>query len=420
MRFVYCLGMMSALLPAQSLDDQIAAIAMKMQSRLVECRRDIHMHPELSNQEVRTGKLVAERLRVLGMDEVRTNVAGNGVVALLKGGKPGPIVAWRADMDALPIDESGMSMAYKSTVKGVKHACGHDAHTTIGLGIAEALLQIREQIPGSVKFLFQPAEEGAGGVPEWGAQLMIKEGALENPKPAAIFAFHVAGNLNAGTIGYTDNAASSAAANVRIQFKGKRAHGAYPYQGIDAVAVASQCIVALQTIHSRRIDTLEPSVFSLGTIQGGDRRNVIAETVTVAGTVRTFSDKTHDDYEVKIRQTLDGCSSAMGASYDLEYKRGNLAMMNHPALNKAAIPVLEKILGAANTVQSAPGMFAEDFSRYQRVIPGTMFLLGTANPAKGITAGVHTVEFDIDEDVLSLGVRTGASILLDYLNRNSK
>lgn len=411
---------MGALLPAQSLDDQIAAIAMKMQSRLVECRRDIHMHPELSNQEVRTGKLVAERLRALGMDEVRTNVAGNGVVALLKGGKPGPTVAWRADMDALPIDESGMDIAYKSTVKGVKHACGHDAHTTIALGIAEALLQIRDQIPGSVKFLFQPAEEGGGAGPDAGAKLMIKEGALENPKPSAIFAFHVAGNLPIGTISYTDNAASASSAGVSIHFKGKRAHGAYPYQGIDAVAVASQCIVALQTIHSRRVDTLDPSVFSLGTIKGGDRRNVIAESVTVTGTVRTFSDKVMDEYEAKIRQTLDGCTTAMAAAYDLDYKRGYPAMRNDPALNKAALPVLQRILGAANAKQQGPGMFGEDFSLYQRAIPGTMFILGTSNPAKGISAGVHTAEFDIDEDVLSLGVRTGASILLDYLNRNAK
>ena len=181
MRFVYCLGMLGAVLRAQSLEDQIADIAQRMQSRLVECRRDIHMNPELSNQEVRTGKLVAERLRVLGMDEVRTNVAGNGVVAVLKGGKPGTAVAWRADMDALPIDESSMDVVYKSMVKGVKHACGHDAHTTIGLGIAEALSKIRDQIPGTVKFLFQPAEEGGGGTGSAGAKLMIEGGALENP-----------------------------------------------------------------------------------------------------------------------------------------------------------------------------------------------------------------------------------------------
>ncbi len=412
--------MLVALLPAQSLEDQIAAIASKMQSRLVECRRDIHMHPELSNQEVRTGKLVAERLRALGMDEVRSNVAGNGVVAVLRGGKPGTTVAWRADMDALPIDESSMDVVYKSTVKGVKHACGHDAHTTIGLGIAEALLQIREQIPGTVKFLFQPAEEGSGGAAIAGAKLMIQEGALENPAPAAIFAFHVAGNLPIGTINYTDNAASAAGATVRIHFKGKRAHGAYPYQGIDAVAVASQCIIALQTIHSRRIDTLDPSVFSLGTIQGGDRRNVIAEAVNVTGTVRTFSDKVMDEYEAKIRQTLEGCTTAMGATYELGFRRGNLAMINNPALNQAALPVLQKILGAAHVKQQGAGMFSEDFSLYQRAIPGTMFALGVSNPAKGITANVHTAEFDIDEDALSLGVRAGASIVLDYLNRNAK
>ena len=378
------------------------------------------MHPELSNQEVRTGKLITERLRALGLEDIRPNLAGNGVTALLRGGKPGPVVAWRADMDALPIDESASNAAYKSTVKGVKHACGHDAHTTIALGIAETLQELKAEIPGTVKFIFQPAEEGVTGATEWGAKLMIKQGVLENPTPSAIFAFHVHGALPVGKIAYTDNAASSSSARVNITFKGKRSHGAYPYQGIDAVAVASQCIVALQTIHSSRISTLDPSVFVLGTIQGGDRRNVIAESVKVAGAVRTFSDKVLDDYEARIKQTLNGCTSAMAASYDLSYERFYPAMMNSPTLNKAAVPVIEKVLGQSNIVQLGPGMYGEDFSLYQRVIPGSMFMLGTMNAAKGITAGVHTAEFDIDEDALSIGVHTGAKILLNYLNGNSK
>ncbi len=420
MRAVLCLVLLVPIAFAQSLEERITSISKSMQARLVECRRDIHMHPELSNQEVRTGKLIAERLRTLGLDDVKTNIAGNGVTAVLKGGKPGPVVAWRADMDALPIDESSFDVPYKSTVKGVKHACGHDAHTTIGLGIAEALSQVRSELPGSVKFVFQPAEEGVQNAEEWGAKLMIKQGALENPAPAAIYAFHVAPNLPVGKIGYTDNAASSSSASIRISFKGKRAHGAYPYQGIDAVAVASQCILALQTIHSRRIDTLDPSVFTLGTIQGGERRNVIAENVTVAGSVRTLSDKVLDDYETKIKQTLDGCTSAMGAAYTLDYKRFYPAMMNSPALNSAAVPVIEGVLGAKNALQIGPGLFGEDFSFYQRVVPGVMFMLGVGNAAKGITAPVHTANFDLDEDALSIGVNTGARILVDYLIRNAK
>ena len=420
MRAVFTFAAIVALLPAQTLDEKVARIAAKLQPLLVECRRDIHMHPELSNQEVRTGKLVAEKLRALGLEDVKANVAGHGVTAVLRGGKPGPVVAWRADMDALPIDESNFNVPYRSTVKGVKHACGHDAHTTIGLGIAETLMQVKEQIPGTVKFLFQPAEEGVPGVASYGARLMIQEGALENPKPAAIFAFHVAGNVPVGQFGTIDNAASSASTGIEIQFRGRRAHGAYPYQGIDAVAVASQCVLALQTIHSRRVDATQPSVFTLGTIHGGDRRNVIAETVTVAGTLRTFSEKITDQYETMMRQTLDGCTSGMGASYALQFRRGNIPMVNSPELNRSAAAVIEKALGPKRVVVLSPGLFGEDFSAYQKVIPGTMLMLGVGNPAKGIMVGVHTAEFDIDEDALSIGVHAGSKILLNYLNGNSK
>ncbi len=420
MRALLFFAALATILPAQTLDDKIAQIAKSLQPLLVECRRDIHMHPELSNNEVRTGKLIVEKLRALGLEDIKPNIAGNGVTALLKGAKPGPVVAWRADMDALPIDESTFAAPYKSTVKGVKHACGHDAHTTISLGIAETLNQLKSEIPGTIKFIFQPAEEGVSGVTDYGARLMIKEGALENPKPNAIFAFHVASNVPTGKIAYTDNAASSASTGINITFKGRRAHGAYPYQGIDAVAVASQCILALQTIHSRRIDTVNPSVFTLGTIHGGDRRNVIAETISLTGTLRTFSESITDQYEKMIRQTLDGCTSAMNASYELGFKRGNLPMLNSPALNKAALPVIDKALGPNAALSQGPGLYGEDFSAYQRVIPGTMFFLGISNPAKGITAGLHTAEFDIDEDALSIGVHAGSKILLDYLTRNAQ
>jgi amidohydrolase len=420
MKALLCLAVLSAISRAQTVEDRIAAIAKSLQPKLVECRRDIHMHPELSNQEVRTGRLVAERLRALGLEEVKANIAGHGVTALLRGGKPGPVVAWRADMDALPIDESSFNVPYKSASKGVKHACGHDAHTTVGLGIAETLSRVKDQVPGTVKFIFQPAEEGVPGVPAYGAKLMVQEGVLENPRPAAIFAFHVTNGAETGKILYIDNAASAASNTINITFEGKRAHGAYPYQGIDAVAVASQCILALQTIHSRRVDPVNPSVFTLGTIQGGDRRNVIAETVTLTGTVRTFSEAVTDQYEAMIRQTLEGCTSAMGASFRFSFVRGNLPMLNSPALNRDAIPVIEKALGPNSVTASRPGMFGEDFSVYQRVIPGTMLNLGIANPAKGITAGLHTAEFDIDEDALSIGVHAGSRILLDYLTRNAK
>jgi amidohydrolase len=407
-------------LAAQDRNARIARHVEGMEQYLVECRRDIHMHPELSNQEERTGKLIAERLRVLGYTEIRANVAGHGVVAVLRGGKPGPVVAWRADMDALPIDESNFNVPYKSTVPGVKHACGHDAHTTIALGLAEVLMKMKAEVPGTVVFLFQPAEEGGLKAPSWGAKLMIEEGAIRDPKPQAIFAFHVNPTLPAGQISWINGAHSAALDFVSMKIQGKRAHGAYPYQGIDAVAVASQCILALQTIHSRRVDATKPSVFSLGTIKGGERRNVIAQEVTLTGSVRTFDDKIQDSYERMIRQTLEGCTSAMGATYELEYRRGYPAAINNPELTRQTLPAIGAVIGQQNVVERGPGMNGEDFSYFQRLMPGVMFGLGVSNAAKGITAGVHTANFDIDETSLGLGVKTGAAILFDYLERNAK
>ncbi len=409
------LAAVASLLPAQSIDQKIDSIAKRIESSLIECRRDIHMHPELSNQERRTAELVASRLKAMGFSEIRTGVGGHGVVATLVGAKPGPVLAWRAEMDALPIDESNFNVPYRSTVKGVKHACGHDAHTAIALGIAETLNEMKADLPGSVKFLFQPAEESGGG-----AKRMIEQGALENPRPEAIFAYHVSPVTKVGQIGYTDNAASSSAAAVKITIKGRKSHGAYPYQGIDAIAIASQCIAALQSIHSRRIDSQNPSVLSLGTIHGGDRRNVIAENVVIQGTVRTLSDAVVDDYEAKIRQTLSGCATGMGGSFDLEFRRGYPAMVNSPALNRAAMPALEAVFGKPNIVSSPPGLFAEDFSYFEKVIPGTMLQLGVRNEAKGITAPIHSAGFDIDEDAMLLGVRAGARILVQYLQAGAK
>ena len=419
MKAVLWFGTVAVLGWGQSREVRVAELTAAMRERLVECRRDLHMHPELSNEEVRTGKMISERLRVLGYTEIKTNVAGNGVVAVLRGGKPGPVVAWRADMDALPIDESAMTMPYKSTVKGVKHACGHDAHVAIGLGMAEVMMKMRDEVPGTVKFIFQPAEEKAQKVPSWGAKLMIEEGAMRDPAPEAIFAFHM-GMLPVGTLGWADNAASAASDDIHIAITGKRAHGAYPYQGIDAIAVASQCIVALQTIHSRRIDTRDPSVLTLGTIHGGDRRNIIAESIEMTGTVRTYSDKNQGLYEGLMRQTLDGCTSAMGATYKLTYTKGYPSMLNNPALARKVLPAIERVVGAGKVQLREPGMTGEDFSYFQRVVPGVMFTLGGGNAAKGITAGNHTAEFDIDEESLPIGVKAGVGILFEYLDKGGK
>src|ERR1051325_3743705 len=233
------------------------------------------MHPELSNREERTSKIVADKLRALGLDEVRTGVAKYGVVALLKGSKPGPVVAVRADMDALPIQET-IDVPYKSQTPGVKHACGHDVHTTVELGVAEVLSKMKEEVRGTVKFIFQPAEEGGPQGEEGGAKLMLKEGAFETPRPQAIFGLHTEPNLQAGQIGYHVGPAMASSDTFYITVKGKSAHGAQPQLGVDAVVVAAQCVLALQNIRSRRIDPLEPLVITVGTIHGGTRFNVVA------------------------------------------------------------------------------------------------------------------------------------------------
>src|SRR5436190_6797728 len=244
---------------------ELARKAEAMRPQVVEWRRDFHMHPELSNREERTARIVAEKLQAFGFDQVRTDVARHGVVGLLKGGLPGPVVAYRADMDALPINET-IDVPYKSLVPGVKHACGHDAHTAIGLGVAEVLSHMRDQIHGTVKFLFQPAEEGAPDDEEGGATLMIKEGALENPRPLAIFGLHTTPEIEVGQIGYRAGPAQASADGFTITIHGKMVHAATPRKGIDTIVVAAECVTALQTIKSRRIDAFEPVIITVGTI----------------------------------------------------------------------------------------------------------------------------------------------------------
>src|SRR5262245_37908122 len=270
----------------------VADAAESLRARLVEQRRDFHMHPELSNREERTSRIVSERLRTLGLD-VKTGVAKHGVVALLKGGKTGPVVAVRADMDALPIQET-IDVPYKSQNPGVKHACGHDVHTTVQLGVAEILSKMRNEIPGTIKFVFQPAEEGPPPGEQGGASLMVKEGVLENPRPQAIFGLHVRPNVDkpvieVGQIGYHIGAVMASSDRFTLKITGKMSHGAWPHDGIDAIVVAAECINALQTIRSRRIDTTDPLVITIGKITGGNRFNIIADKVEMEGTVRTLN-----------------------------------------------------------------------------------------------------------------------------------
>jgi amidohydrolase len=397
---------------------RIAQAAEALRPKLVETRRDLHMHPELSYHEERTARVVTDRLRALGFDEIRTNVAKHGVVALLKGAKPGAVVALRADMDALPINET-IDVPYKSLVPGVKHACGHDAHTTIGIGVAEVLSKMRGDMKGSVKFLFQPAEEGpppAGE--ESGAPTMIKEGALENPRPLAIYGLHTTPETETGKIGYRAGPAQAAFDVFMITLKGKTAYAAWPDKGVDTMVVAAECITALQTIKSRRINAFEPLLITIGKIQGGKSPHTIPEEIKMEGTVRVFSEDVRKRVEQLIRETLTGVTAAYGATYQLEYEHGTMVVYNDPKLVEESLPSIRRAVGDANVFEFPQRMGAEDFSFYEQVIPGFFLRLGSGNSAKGITAESHSPEFDIDEECLVVGVKVMSNLVLDFLERH--
>ena len=403
---------------AASREQQIAQSAEALRAKLIEQRRDFHMHPELSNREERTSRVVAERLRALGLEDVKTNVGRHGVTALLRGARPGPVIAVRADMDALPIQEN-IDVPYKSQNAGVKHACGHDVHMTVELGVAEVLSRMRDQIPGTIKFIFQPAEEGPPAGEEGGAALMLKEGAFENPRPQAIFGLHVMPNIEVGQVGYNSGPAMASSDRFVITIRGKKVHGAYPHEGVDAVVVAAQCISALQSIHSRRINTQEPLVITVGSIHGGNRFNIIADEVKLEGTVRTLNETVRKSVKAMMTETLAGVTSAYGAKFEMDYNDGNTVTYNDPKLVEETLPTMKRIVGEANLITPKPQMGAEDFSEYQKVIPGFFYFLGVGNKAKGITAFIHTPEFDVDEDALVFGVKVMSNVLVDYLERHA-
>jgi amidohydrolase len=403
---------------AEPRDQRIAREAEAMRPQLVAQRRDFHMHPELSNREERTSRVVAERLRALGLTDIKTGVGKYGVTALLVGTEPGPVVAVRADMDALPIQEVN-DVPYKSLVPGVKHACGHDLHTTVELGVAEILSKMREEVRGTVKFIFQPAEEGAPAGEEGGAKLLIKEGALENPRPQVIFGLHTEPNLQVGQIGYHVGPAMASSDSFIITIHGKAAHGAQPQNGIDAVVVASQAVLALQNIRSRRIDPLEPLVITVGTIQGGTRLNIIAGEVKMTGTMRTLNNEVRERAIAMMRETLQNVTAAYGATFELEITDSNPVTYNEPSLVEETLPTIRRVVGDKGAIPLKPFMPSEDFANYQKIVPGFYYYLGVGNRAKGITAGWHTADFDVDEDSLVVGVKVMSNVLLDYLDHHA-
>ncbi|HEX6088185.1 MAG TPA: amidohydrolase [Thermoanaerobaculia bacterium] len=415
---------MLALIIAATLQQQIDTAAARVEPSVIATRRDIHEHPELGNREVRTAKIVADRLRALNI-EVKENVAHTGVIGLLKGGKPGKVVALRADMDALPVTEqvdlpfaSKVRTTYNGQEVGVMHACGHDAHVAILLGVAEILAGMREQIPGTVKFIFQPAEEGPPQGEEGGAALMVKEGALENPKVDAIFGLHVTSRFAVGEIGYRPEGMMAAVDSFKITVRGKQTHGAYPWLGVDPIVVASQIVLGLQTIPSRQLDsTLAPSIVTVGAIHGGVRSNIIPDEVEMLGTIRSLDAKMRDDIHARIKRTAESIASAAGATANVTITTGYPITYNDPALTERSVPALRRAAGNANVKLVNAVLGAEDFSFFQQKVPGLFFWVGTrpADQTPEQAPSNHSPLFYVDEKGLGLGVRALANVALDYL-----
>jgi amidohydrolase len=392
---------------------------------IIELRHQIHQNPELGNREFETARLVAEHLEQLGF-EVQTGVAHTGVVALLRGGRPGPVVAVRADMDALPVTED-TPFPFKSIVKttylnqdvGVMHACGHDIHTSVQLGVASVLAAMRDEIPGTVKFIFQPAEEGPPPGEEGGADLMVAEGVLENPKPIAIFGLHTLAEMQLGTLGYTEGPALAAVDHFRIQVKGQQSHGAAPHLGVDPVVMAAQAVTAFQTIRSRNLNPLEPSVITVGIVRGGTRFNIIPDEVHLEGTVRTYNPDVRDAVERRMGEILAGITAAGGGTYELDYERGTPATINDIALTRQMVPTLERVVGLEKVEVLDPTMGGEDFAYYANEIPGFFFRLGMVAPGT-TSGGHHTPTFQADDGSIPIGMRAMANLVMDFLEMHAE
>ncbi len=387
----------------------------KNKAEIIKIRRFIHMNPELGNREVETARLIAARLQPLGF-EVRTGVAKTGIVAVLRGGQAGPAVAIRADMDALPVQET-TGLPYKSLNPGVMHACGHDVHSSIVLGTALVLNAIKDSIKGSVTFLFQPAEEGAPEGEEGGADLMVREGALDDPPAAAVFGFHVWPEPT-GRVLIAPGNVTAAADSFSITVKGKSAHGARPQEGLDAVVIAAEIVTALQTIVSRATDPTDPAVLTVGTINGGSRRNIIADRVTLEGTIRTLSEANRKKVQQLVESIVKNITEIYGAGYQYEYKPGNPSVFNNPELTSAMTPTLVRLLGKDKVVEWKPQMIAEDFAFLARKAPGLYFFLGVRAPGQP-AAPLHSPNFSPDENAIPLGVRIMTHLVLDALEGQS-
>lgn len=409
----------AVLLPAHSLAADLTAKIDAVMPKVVKWRRDFHQHPELSNQEFRTAKVVADHLRSLGM-EVETEVAHTGVVGKLRGGD-GPVVALRADMDGLPVTElvdlpfaSKARSVYQGREVGVMHACGHDNHVAILMGVAEVLAGMGEDLPGTVKFIFQPAEEGTPDGSVGGAELMLMEGAFENPRPDVVFGLHVF-PFPAGTIATRPGGLMASSDRHQITIKGKQTHGAVPWAGVDPIVTASQVVLGLQTIVSRQLDaTLTPSIVTIGRVEGGVRNNIIPESVELEGTIRTFDAETRIDIHKRVRRTASNIAEAAGATADIVIDQGYGVTRNDPNLFRQMSPTLERVAGD-RFIEAPQTTTAEDFSYFANEVPGLFLFLGVAPDDPTLIYPNHSPRFYADESALPVGVEALTSLTLDYM-----
>ena len=406
----------------------VETMAAAVDADVLAWRRDIHQHPELGNREVRTAKLVADHLRALGFDDIRTGVATTGVTAVLRGGRPGPRIALRADMDALPVTERGdLPFASKATATfrgetvGVMHACGHDAHVAILMGVAQALAARREELPGEVLFVFQPAEEGPPDGEEGGAEEMLAQGLFDGFDPEVIFGLHMWSALNAGQLGWRAGPAMAASDRFNIVVKGRQTHGSRPWGGVDPIVAAADIVGTAQTIVSRRQDISKlPVVVSFGAIKGGIRYNIIPDEVELIGTIRTFDEAMREAVFADLVAVAENVARAHGASAVAKVPdtKGNPVTVNHPALAVRAASSLEAVAGRENVVEMGLVMGAEDFSYYAREVPGFFFFVGATPPGRDATTAPsnHSPDFFIDEKALQVGTRAMLQVALDYLH----
>jgi amidohydrolase len=389
----------------------------KHKVEIIKIRRFLHMNPELGNREYETSKLIASKLMFLGL-EVKKDIAKTGVVGILQGDQPGITIAVRADMDALPIQEK-TNLPYQSLNPGVMHACGHDIHSAIVLGSAYVLNSLKDIIRGNIKFIFQPAEEGAPPGEEGGADLMIEEGVLEDPPVHAIFGLHVWPE-NLGDVFFSPGAIMANSDKFQVTIKGKSAHGARPHEGIDAISLAAQAIIGIQSIPNRYLDATDPSIITIGKIQGGSRSNIIAEEVWFEGTVRTLSRENQEKITEMIDEVVRGITKAFGADYSFSYQKGTPMVYNHPELAKIMMPTLAKVVGADKVKSLTPQMVAEDFSYFAEKIPGFFFFLGVRNPSRRSMAPLHNPYFNPDERSIELGIKIMSHLLLYCLDHQQQ